>query len=426
MAQLVVEPSHAGEAEALRAVLDGARVRSVFQPIVALESGLVVGHEALARGPEGPFARPDELFGAARRTGQLAALDEACRRSALRSAVALGLTAPTTVFVNVEPEVLADAPLEELVAEAERAPGGVRVVLEVTERSLAARPAELLAALRRVRGLGWGVALDDVGVEATSLAFMALLRPDVVKLDLSLVQNPPHGGTAEIMHAVNAYAERYGASVLAEGIETEEHLMTARALGATLGQGWFFGRPTDEPDHGASTGVLELTRTGRDRPERSVRSPFDALPEGTTLRRATKGLLLELTYHLEREALRLGETCVVASTFQEARHLTPGTVRRYADLGRSAGFVCALGRDLPDEPAPGVRGASLSDDDPVLDEWDVVVISPHFATALLARDLGDDGPEMERTFEYALTYHRDTVVRAGEELVSRVAAVRPA
>ena len=54
-------------------------------------------------------------------------------------------------------------------------------------------------------------------------------------------------------------------------------------------------------------------------------------------------------------------------------------------------------------------------------EWDVVVLSPHFSAALLARDLGDDGPDLDRTFEYALTYDRDTVVRAAHALLSRVA-----
>ncbi|WP_324277619.1 diguanylate cyclase domain-containing protein [Blastococcus brunescens] len=54
-------------------------------------------------------------------------------------------------------------------------------------------------------------------------------------------------------------------------------------------------------------------------------------------------------------------------------------------------------------------------------EWDVVVLSPHFSAALLARDLGDDGPDLDRGFEYALTYDRDTVVRAAHALLTRVA-----
>jgi diguanylate cyclase (GGDEF)-like protein/PAS domain S-box-containing protein len=120
--------------------------------------------------------------------------------------------------------------------------------------------------------------------------------------------------------------------------------------------------------------------------------------------------------------MRVGRTCVVASTFQEAKHFTVATTERYRDLVERTGFVCALGEGLSEEPVPGVRGAPLAAHDPVRCEWDVVVVGPHFAAALLARDLGDTGPDLDRTFEYALTYDRDTVVRAATALLTRVAA----
>ena len=69
---------------------------------------------------------------------------------------------------------------------------------------------------------------------------------------------------------------------------------------------------------------------------------------------------------------------------------------------------------------PGVRGATLHAADPVRGEWDLVVLAPHFSAALLARDLGDTGPDQERTFEFALTYDRETVARAARALLSRV------
>ncbi|WP_345771768.1 EAL domain-containing protein [Geodermatophilus sabuli] len=405
-------------------VLATGAVRSVFQPIVALDTGRVVAYEALARGPEGPLERPDALFAAARAAGRLAELDAACRTAALHGAVRQGLRAPLTLFVNVEPEVLDRAPMEDLLAIAQAAPGGLRVVLEITERALATRPAELLRTVERVRAVGWGVAVDDVGAETMSLAFMPLLRPDVVKLDLRLVQERPGPAIAEIMNAVNAHAERTGAVVLAEGIEDAAHLQMARALGATLGQGWLFGRPGPGAVPGAEHGSLTLP-CARARADTLTRdadvSPFACLPATVPLRQAPKALLIELSKQLEREALRLGPASVVAATFQEARHFTPATTLRYRDLVERTGFVCALGEDLPAEPLPGLRGADLAPGDPVRGEWDVAVLGPHFAAALLARDLGDDGPDDERRFLYALTYDRDTVVRATSALLARVA-----
>ncbi len=402
---------------ALAAALSPGGVRSVYQPIVELDTGRVVAYEALARGPQGPLERPDLLFAAARTAGRLAELDEICRAAAFRGAVEQGLLAPMTVFVNVEPEVLDSAPLDDLLAIAENAPGDLRIVLEITERALAARPAELLRTVERVRALGWAVAVDDVGADSMSLAFLPLLAPDVVKLDLRLVQERPGPAIAEIMNAVNAHAERTGAVILAEGIETEQHLATARALGATLGQGWLFGRPGPGAAPGLPAGALALPAAAAAAIDSS---PFSCLPAAVPLRRSAKLLLIELSKQLEREAMRLGETCVVASTFQEARHFTPSTIQRYRDLVERTGFVCALGEGLPAEPLPGVRGADLDAADPVRGEWDVVVLSPHFSAALLARDLGDTGPDLERTFEYALTYDRDTVVRAAHALLSRV------
>jgi len=401
-------------------VLAERAVRSLFQPIVDLASGELVAYEALARGPVGPLEGPDALFTAARAAGLLGELDQQCRAAAFRGAVAQGLFSPLTVFVNVEPEVLDSAPVDELLALVDRAPGTLRIVLEITERALSARPAELLRTVGRVRALGWGIALDDVGADSASLAFMPLLRPEVVKLDLRLVQQRPSPVVAEIMNAVNDYAERTGALLLAEGIETPEHLTTARGLGAGLGQGWLFGRPAAGPDLRRPRGELRFPAPAPQQDAAAPPSPFDHLPPGTELKRAPKRLLVELSKQLERQAMQLGKTCIIAATFQEARHFTPGTLARYRDLAARTGFVAALGNDMALQPLPGVRGAVLDADDPIRAEWDVVVVSPHFGAALLARDLGDDGPDLDRTFEYALTYRRETVLAAAHSLLLRV------
>ncbi|MBF5082537.1 diguanylate cyclase domain-containing protein [Quadrisphaera sp. INWT6] len=419
-------------ADALLSLLGDGGLTSHFQPIVDLATGEVVACEALARGPvDSELHTPAQLFGAAREHDLLGELDAACRAAAFRGAVEHGLVAPLTLFVNVEPEVLDSAPLDELLAIAAATPDQLRVVVELTERALAHRPAELLRTVDRIREAGWAVALDDVGADDVSLAFMPLLRPDVVKLDLRLVQDAPGPDVAQVMNAVNAYAEESGAVVLAEGIEDVRHLRLALALGASLGQGWHFGRPAPGRTalEGRPTGRLHLPPppplVAPSTSAPTATSPFALLPPGTALRQAPKKLLVELSKQLEREALRLGSTCVVASTFQEAKHFTPATTGRYRDLVERTAFVCALGEDLPAEPLPGVRGAHLPADDPVRGEWDVVVLAPHFSAALLARDLGDEGPDAHRRFEYALTYERGTVAAAGRSLLARVSAQAP-
>jgi hypothetical protein len=88
------------------------------------------------------------------------------------------------------------------------------------------------------------------------------------------------------------------------------------------------------------------------------------------------------------------------------------------DLDR--GLTVALGQGFAEDPVPGVRGASLAADDPLCQEWDIAVLGPHYAGALVARDLGDDGPDAERRFEFVLTFDRELVVEVATSLISRL------
>jgi hypothetical protein len=232
------------------------------------------------------------------------------------------------------------------------------------------------------------------------------------------VQEQPDAQVAEIVNAVLAERERSGASIVAEGIETEGHLVAARALGATLGQGWLLGRPGPLPDPvplmGAAPPIIHADAAP------VARTPFELVAPRREVRRSDKGLLLAMSLHLERQAERVGPGAIVLSAFQDAEHFTPKTLRRYERLAKSSSFVVALGVGMPARPAAGVRGARIDPDDPLSGEWSVAVLGPHFAAALVAVDLGDDGPEMSRRFDYALTYDRASVVEAAHTLARRV------
>ena len=214
-------------------ILAAGAVRTVYQPIVELEGRRVVAYEALSRGPEGSILeRPDALFAAARGAGRLAELDWACRLAALQGALDGGLRPPLRLFVNVEPATLGTGVPEHGAPLLARARAELDVVAELTERALTDRPAVTLPMVARLHALGMPIALDDVGVDARSLALMPFVRPAIIKLDLQLVQGRPSPAIAAVVHAVNAHAEREGTLLLAEGVETEEQHLTARSLGA--------------------------------------------------------------------------------------------------------------------------------------------------------------------------------------------------
>lgn len=398
-------------------VLSSNAIRSVYQPIVRLDDAHVVAYEALARGPAGTsLERPDHLFAAARAAGRVPELDFACRAAAVRGARSADRL---TLFINVEPDAVDVEPPQSLVRLLAAASGTIDVVFELTERALTRAPAELLRMVDAARARGWRIALDDVGAEAGSLALMPFLRPEVVKLDLRLVQQRPGIQVAEIVHAVNAHAERTGAVVLAEGIETERHLDVAKALGASLGQGWLFGRPAPRPDRDRP-GPGHLALGTPQPPDTAYRSAYRQAAARLDPRRSTKPLLLAMSHHLEAQAATLGECAVVLGSFQERVNFTPKTSARYEELARRNGFVAALAHGLGAQPAAGVRGAELGEDDPLRQEWDVVVLGPHFAGAILALDLGDDGPDHERRFDFVVTYDRELVTAVATTLMGRV------
>lgn len=392
-------------------------IQPVFQPIVCIDDGEIVGFEALARGPAGsPWDSGEKLFAEAYRTGKAVELDWICRLAAVRSFAAAGMPQSITLFINVEPQTLGSSCPSDLILPLKTALAQHRrVVLEITERSVTADPANMLRAVDEARGDSIGVAIDDVGAEPASLAMMPLIRPDVIKLDLTLVRRRTHRAKARIVSAVLAEAERTGAAILAEGIESEAHLDVARAMGATLGQGWYFGRPERTP---------ALPREPRNpleplRPDGGAEpsTPFEAVHD-LRLSQGTEPLLRPLSRYLENHGLDTADPTVVLACFQDVDRFGDATRRRYEQVARHAVFTAVLGRNMPAEPAPNIRGADLEPSDPINNEWTVIVLGAEFAAALLAKE--HDDHRRPRAFDFVVTHNRDLVIDAARPLIKRI------
>ncbi|HMS62082.1 MAG TPA: EAL domain-containing protein [Solirubrobacteraceae bacterium] len=400
-------------------ILAEGAVEAGFQPVVELATGRVIGWEALARGPRGSaLESPDRLFAAARAAGRLEELDWLCQRNALRAALAAGVQAPCILFLNIEPDTSGFLPLElrDLYA---RASAQMTVCVEVTERALTTRPGALLGHIADMRAMGVAVALDDVGTDADTLAMMSLLAPEVIKLDLALVQNSPDAEIAEVVHAVAAQAERSGATILVEGVETLEQARAGDALGASLAQGWLYGRR--EVDIELPTlPAIPIVLPGRHADPRDL-APFALVAEHRAPRITTQPLLLAMTRHLEDQAANLGGTALLVAAFDEDREFCPQTRLRYAELGRDLAFCGVVGRGVSDEPAPGVHGAEVLSGDPVGHEWTIAVVGPHFAAALVAHESRDPAHRGEPVYDYVLTYDRERATAVAAALTARVA-----
>jgi EAL domain-containing protein (putative c-di-GMP-specific phosphodiesterase class I) len=220
--------------------------RSAYQPIVELPSQRTVAFEALlrARTAEGAELAPAPLFDQAQRAGWSPRLDRIGRTTALHGAA--GWLGDRSLFVNFIPTSIYDPKVCLQTTERAAHRAGIpleQVVFEVTESERVTDVAHLERIFDYYRERGCRVALDDLGAGYSSLELLVRLRPDVVKLDRTLIENLPEATSTAVVRAVIEITHTYGGLVLAEGVETVTQSDAVNDLGVDLGQGWLYGRP---------------------------------------------------------------------------------------------------------------------------------------------------------------------------------------
>ncbi|MHB1489401.1 MAG: sensor domain-containing phosphodiesterase [Cellulomonas sp.] len=408
-----------GDVRELDGVLARRDIGVVFQPVVDLQSREVVGLEALARGPRGTaLADPAALFAAARRAGRVAELDWVCRAAAFEAFVGAGLPPSLSLFLNVEPEAFAVACPPDLLAVVTRAESMLRVFVEVNDRALATDPAGLLAVVDRARASGWGVALDDVGSSRDSMAVMPVIGADVIKLDLRLLRQRSPQDASAITMSVLAHTELTGASLLVEGIESEDDAEWARAVGATYGQGYHVGVPGPLADrYPVPRSTVPLTRGESGEPPAG--SPF-AMVADLPARAVDLAHADELAQLVYRTALVPGASPVILAC--SGRDDRPQAERGvgYPELGTEPLLAVLFGEGLPVDPipdAPGLRGVRVPRGDPLVDERFLVVLCEKGPFALLGwSDPSTAGGQVE----VVLTQDPDVVHRIARHLIRRL------
>lgn len=218
----------------------------LFQPITEAQHARPLGFEALVRGPEGSALHgAAALFETARSTNMLAELEYLCRELAVRDFVQHRL--PGKLFLNVSPLCLTDPrrPHGETLRILDReglAPA--RVVIELSEHDPTPDRDRLALATRHYAGMGFGIAIDDLGAGHSGLRLWSEVRPDFVKIDRHFVENLNRDRIKrEFVRFIRDMAQRLGCRVIAEGIETEGEARALRELGIHALQGFLLGRP---------------------------------------------------------------------------------------------------------------------------------------------------------------------------------------
>jgi diguanylate cyclase (GGDEF)-like protein len=225
-----------------------------YQPIVDLADGRMVSVEALARWkhPDGDVIPPAIFIPIAERTGLIIPigariLNEACQQLAGWQQE-YGDAADITMSVNLSPRQLRTDDLVAIVAEAIRSASiqPQRLILEVTETAVMDDMDGAIRILSRLKALGVGMAIDDFGIGASSLARLRRLPVDVVKIDKSLVDHVPDGHVASnLLDAVVGMVRALQLKTIVEGVERADQAKHLRESGYDLAQGFYYARPMD-------------------------------------------------------------------------------------------------------------------------------------------------------------------------------------
>ncbi|MHB1682540.1 MAG: EAL domain-containing protein [Bacilli bacterium] len=225
-----------------------------LQPIVNLNTGSVLGHEALIRGPSGSdWETPDKIFALAQQIGQVTELEMRCRQLGL-DALDNTLPAGQTLFLNVAVE-FERLPLN--LQQYDLSPA--RVALEISERAPIVRDSPALKIINHWRAQGHPIVLDDYGSGYASLDMAITVHPDILKLDRKMIAEVDRDPFRyDVLHGMVALWHDKNVRVLAEGIETAEELAALQSLGVDYGQGYFLGRPQAVPHVGLIQQVTSL------------------------------------------------------------------------------------------------------------------------------------------------------------------------
>jgi EAL domain-containing protein (putative c-di-GMP-specific phosphodiesterase class I) len=230
----------------LQDLLLGHEIHTVFQPVVDLQQGGLLGFEALSRGPAGTaHASPINLFEAAKAADLVFELDRHCRRRALKTA--RDLPAPYRLFINIVPASMYDPDFQgtsliRLLEGFGLSPE--RIVLEVSEQYAIENYTLFVEALQNFTHMGFSIAVDDIGAGYSGLEKIAHLNPRYLKFDIELVREIDQSHVKrEMTRALKAFADKMDSRIIAEGIEREGEQKTLVELGIHYGQGYLLGRP---------------------------------------------------------------------------------------------------------------------------------------------------------------------------------------
>lgn len=232
-------------------ILENQRIRPVFQPIVSLKDGKIIGYEALSRIVEPrEITCSEELFHLAGIYGKVWELEQLCRGKILEKYHNLKSTEGQKLFLNVNPIVIHDKEFRAGFTSGYLKQYGVNlknIVFEVTERNAIDDVKGFKDTIRHYKSQGYQIAVDDAGSCYSGLNLICDIVPHYLKLDILLIKDIHKDAVkCAMIKAMVEFANLANIQLIAEGIECEEELKMLLKLGVHNGQGFFLRKPDEE------------------------------------------------------------------------------------------------------------------------------------------------------------------------------------
>ncbi|MDR2604444.1 MAG: GGDEF domain-containing protein [Desulfovibrio sp.] len=246
----------------LERILQLFLIKTVYQPIVSLTDGSIFGYEALSRISNNEInINIEELFRIADKMNKSWELETLCRTKSLENCMRIG---EKKLFINVNPNIIYDNRFKKGFTKNilnAYGFGADNIIFEITEHSAVVDNNAFLTSLNHYKSQNYGIAIDDVGSGYSGLNVITNVRPDFIKLDMSLIRNIDKDETKRALcKAMIDFGKNAGIKLIAEGIETEEELSTLIKLDISFGQGFFLGIPQESFEDIAPEKVKIITK----------------------------------------------------------------------------------------------------------------------------------------------------------------------
>lgn len=346
-------------------ILNHGNIKTVFQPIVSLKDGSVLGYEALSRGPrESILESPAKLFDIARMYGKVWELEFLCRIKALENAVK---TIPDAcIFLNVDPATINDDKFRKGFTKEFLNKYGIspqNIIFEITEKNAVSDFNTFRKTIDNYKDQGYKIAIDDTGSGYSGLTMISEIRPHFIKLDMNLIRNIDKNGLKKaLIKTFYDFCLITDIKLIAEGIETVSELNALLDIGIDYGQGFLIQKPESDVQPISSSIVSRI----KQRNSRKSALYFsrtseigigDICRDSVSISSDTLGsnVLKNFTDHPDLRALPVADNNKVVGLLMKESF--------YAKLGTKYGFALYLNRPI----------GTIMDNQPLIVEFNTTI-----------------------------------------------------